>query len=82
MHHDCQIIWWLCCCFLSLEKLDQNHMIVYLFSAGLLKALDFKTKWPLQGHIDDIYGLRCYIHTKMECYETGDDPSLPVLMKN
>ena len=57
-------------------------MIVYLFSAGLSKALDIKTKWPLHGHIADIYGLRCYIHTKMVCYETGDDSSLPVLMKN
>ena len=67
---------------LSLEKLDQNYMIVYLFSAGLSKVLDIKTKWPLHGHIADIYGLRCYLHTKMECYETGDDSSLPVLMKN
>ena len=30
----------------------------------------------------DINGLRCYIHTEMDCYETGDNPSLQVLIKN
>ena len=24
----------------------------------------------------DINGLRCYIHTEMDCCETGDNPSL------
>ena len=26
--------------------------------------------------------LRCYIHTELDCRETGDNPSLKVLMKN
>ena len=30
-------------------------------------------------HMVDINGLRCYIHTEMDCYETGDNPSLQVL---
>ena len=29
-----------------------------------------------------INGLRCYIHTEMDCCETGEDPSLKVLTKN
>ena len=29
----------------------------------------------------DINGLRCYIHTEIGCRETGDNPSLKVLMK-
>ena len=27
----------------------------------------------------DINGLRCYIHTEMDCCETGNDPSLKVV---
>ena len=30
----------------------------------------------------DINGLKCYIHTEMDCRKTGDNPSLKVLMKN
>ena len=30
----------------------------------------------------DINGLRCYTHTELDCYETRDDLSLQVLMKN
>ena len=30
----------------------------------------------------DINGLSCYIHTELDCCETGDNPSLKVLMKN
>ena len=33
-------------------------------------------------HMVDINGLSCYIHTEMDCCETGDNPSLTVLMKN
>ena len=29
----------------------------------------------------DINGLRCYIHTEMDCCETGDNLSLKVLIK-
>ena len=29
----------------------------------------------------DINGSRCYIHTEMDCCETGDNLSLKVLMK-
>ena len=36
----------------------------------------------LHGHMVDINGLRCYIHTELDCCETGDNPSLKVLMKN
>ena len=28
----------------------------------------------------DTNGLRCYIHTEKDCCETGDNPSLKVLM--
>ena len=34
------------------------------------------------GHMVDINGLRRYIHTEMDCCETGDNPSLKVLIKN
>ena len=29
----------------------------------------------------DINGLKCYIHTEMDCYGTGENPNLKVLMK-
>ena len=29
----------------------------------------------------DINGLRCYIHMKIDCCETGDNPSLKVFLK-
>ena len=34
------------------------------------------------GDMVDINGLRCYIQTEIDCCETGDNPSLKVLMKN
>ena len=33
-------------------------------------------------HMVDTNGLRCYIHTEMDCCDTGDNPSLKVLMKS
>ena len=35
--------------------------------------------WP---NMVDISGLRCYIHTEMDFCETGDNPSLKVLMES
>ena len=33
------------------------------------------------GLLVDTNGLRCYIYTEKDCCETGDNPSLKVLMK-
>ena len=40
-----------------------------------------RNQW-LHGHMVDTNGLRCHIHTEMDCCDTGDNLSLKVLMKS
>ena len=69
--------------FLSLSTL---HGCLY-FGPFAIRSLNLEfgmieSSSVITWHIVDINGLRCYIHTEMDCCETGDNPSLKVLMKN
>ena len=54
----------------------------FLSQSALHGSLDFgmiERSPVITCHMVDINGLRCYIHTEMDCCETGDNLSLKVL---
>ena len=64
--------------FLSQSTL---HGSLY-FGPSAIRSLNLEFGMIEDGHMVDINGLKCYIHTEMDSCETGDNPSLKVLMNN
>ena len=64
--------------FLSLSTLHGSLYFGPFAIRSLILEFGMIGHQRLYGHMVDINGLRCYIHTEMDCCETGDNPSLSV----